>query len=520
MEALYVKESSLTEKAKAQILRTFEYRFYDEKACARCEVLPDRHTDVCDACPAFKGQRATAKPVTLNETSFISVPRGGYDRLIDILDTRGYEDILVKSKFPEADDFHRPIRLLPTTKLHVYQEEAVQAILKFKGGIIKAPPRAGKTLLSVAAICRIGKKALILASQRDWLMQFRETFLGSETQPGFTNARESQIGFPKKLADFDKYDVCLCTVQSFMNENGKKILEEIKDLFEITVVDEVHGGGALATSRVLSRLNSRYRIGLTGTPDRKDGLFLIVEDLFGDIIYDAKVARMRPIVSLLRTPGKFHISKGGGQNAFTSLQTRLENNTPRRDAILKEAIRLSKQGHLVLIPMSRVASILNWVREINYETERPGYALPFYGGLKKDRREEIIKIARNYDCRILIGNIALLQVGLNIPRASCLIEIGVNNNLPKAEQRFSRILTPMDGKPTPLIVFTLDDSDVMRKCRRSEYWNALKPKINPRIDPCVERELMEWFQEETANLKGKRRGKNVRAQHPSLNEGF
>jgi superfamily II DNA or RNA helicase len=208
---------------------------------------------------------------------------------------------------------------------------------------------------------------------------------------------------------------------------------------------------------------------------------------------------MRPLVDYVTPPGKYEI-KGMGNAGFTYLISKLENNTPRRNYLVKEIIKRAKQGHLVLVPMTRVNAILNYVRDINEEMG-PGYALPFVGGLKKDKRVATIEDARNYTCKIIVGNIALLSTGLNIPRASCLFEVGISSNLPKAQQRFSRILTPMEGKPEPLILFSNDDCDLMRACRRNEFFNLLKPGFNPKIRPEIESALTTYFSQKTGRAR-------------------
>jgi superfamily II DNA or RNA helicase len=426
------------------------------------------------------------------ESTVLSIPRGAKKKLSAYLRDKGYTKFTFEKHLPVLTPLSRPIKL--TSDLRSYQVEAVDAAIEAKHGVICSPPRSGKTVMGAAIVAKLGYKALIIASQRDWLNNFKETFLGSDTQEKFTNAKPSQVGFASSIEDFKKFDVCLATPQQFMSDSGKKKLEAIKDMFPIVIIDEVHGIPALQTARVISRFNTHYTIGLSGTPDRKAGDYIIADDLVGPVCYKANIERLRPVVNVIRPPGKYEI----GQNGFTFLISKLENNTPRRNFIVKEAIRRAEQGHLVLIPLTRVNAILNYVRDIN-AAMGPKYALPFYGGLKGDQRKSFIEDARNYKSRIVVGNISLLSTGLNIPRASCLFEVGVNSNLPKAEQRFSRILTPLEGKPTPTIVFVLDDCDVMAKTRRTEYWNCLKPVFNPIVPPEVQAELNSYFSSKKKN---------------------
>lgn len=263
---------------------------------------------------------------------------------------------------------------------------------------------------------------------------------------------------------------------------------------DLALVHNCHGVPALATSRVLSSFNAKWVIGLSGTPARKITVEIqVAHHLIGDVIYETKTERLRPQVQLLQMPGEFQINNKMGRGALTHLQSKLEGDSARRKAIINHALKLVKQGHLVMIPLTRVRSILEWTRRINEEMERPGFAIPFYGGMPKDMRVKAMDRLRLYKSKIVVGNISMLSVGLNIPRASALIECGVTSNIPKAEQRFARPLTPMEGKPNPVIVFTLDNCDFMRRCRRNEFYNALVPKYDPVLKPEDRSTLNNWF---------------------------
>lgn len=468
-------------------------RIYQENQCKKCPYLEDRHSENCQNCQAFLGARQTCKKVVYKGEDYLSIPRGRRDYIEKLVQVLPHDEVRIKSGFKNLP-MSRPIRLLKTTKLRDYQVEAVETAFKKKRGIIMSPPRSGKTLMGAALIAKIGQKALIIAHQREWLIQFQETFLGSPTQDGFTNARPSQIGFARKLEDFDKYDVCLCTFSQFFSEKGKSILQSIRDKFAIVLIDEVHGTPALATSRCLSQFAAKWVIGLSGTPERKVAVEMDVAfHLVGPVIYKSNIAKVRPRVELLHTPGEFQIDNRAGKGALTSLQNKLETNKPRRRVIIDHAIRMAKRGHLVMIPLTRVRSILEWTRIINEKMESPAFAVPFYGGIAKDTRVKIMERLRRFKSRIVIGNISMLSVGLNIPRASYLMEVGVTSNLPKAQQRFARVLTPMEDKPDPVICFTLDNCDFMRKCRRNEYYNALIKHFNPIVKPEDSRALADWF---------------------------
>lgn len=489
--AYYIPIKDISKKTQQRLLNKFTYKFYEERACNKCENLDERHNDICDACPSYLGTKQTAKVDVVGNKEFLSIPRGGKDRMLDILDRAGYESITIKKRSPPPTPFRRAIRF--TGKLHDYQGPAINTCIKKRMGILKSPPRSGKTVMATALVCKVGLKTLILAHQTEWLSQFRETFLGSDTQKGFTDARPHQVNICKTFEQFQETDVCLATFSTFMSDKGKALLRKIRNLFNVVIIDEVQGVPAKESSRVTAQFNFDILLGLSGTPARKRSEeWQLADDLIGPILVETQVPRLRPKVDILPTIKK-EFKASAGQAGLTFLQSRLESDKARRNIIINDIIKRAKAGHLVLVPMTRVASILAWTREINERMEQVGYALPFYGGLKKEMRMRIVEKARKFRCRVVVGNIALLSTGLNIPRASCLYEIGVNNNIPKAGQRFARILTPMDDKPTPVIVFTMDNCDIMRRCRQNEFWNCLIKDFNPDILPEVKRDLLSYF---------------------------
>lgn len=476
-EAFFIKLKELKPAEVDKLNERHTHMFFEEKACSGCEWNEDRlasETKLSEACPncaAFKGGVTLTKEVKIGDNKYLSIPGGDRKGIKDILKKR---DLKFKSK-REEHKFRRPIKF--TGDLRDYQEDAVQKIIKDKYGVIKAPPRSGKTVLSTAAICRIGMKTIIMAAQREWLDGFYETFCGSETQKPLTNAKKSQVGFAKTLEDFKKYDVCLVTYQTFNSEKGKKLLRKVRDMFTCCFIDEVHMGAATNFAVCISRLNVKYRIGLSGTPSRKDKRFIIVEALIGPIIYEAKVQRLRPHVRLVRTQFKRNFK---GRAQWATIVAALEKDPKRLKEIAEWAIKDVKAGHMVLIPLSQVTPIKALCMAINKIAGKK-LAHPFYGGLHKSIRKPLIEKARNYKAKIIVGNTKLLSTGINIPRASALYEVALSANQENCEQRVSRILTPWEDKPPPLLRIFLDDMDVRKRCLAKEWWGTIMPKFKPII---------------------------------------
>jgi superfamily II DNA or RNA helicase len=475
-EAFFIKIEDIGKKLKDKIIDHYTYRFYEEKSCKECEWLIERHSDNCEDCAAYKGGIQMAKIEKIGDTKYLSTPIGDKAGLTKLLEKKGHE-VKLRKKHKDTD-FKRPIKFTGTLKPD--QKQAVKAIFKYKMGVVKAPPRSGKTVLSSAAVCMIGKKTIILAAQHSWLAGFRETFLGSKTQKPLTNAREKRVGYARKYADFLKYDVCLVTYQTFNSEGGQKLLKKIRDLFNVLVVDEVHGAAANKYAYALSRLNVEYRIGLSGTPSRKDGRMILASNLMGPIIHESIVKRLRPTIHLTRTAYSKADTKSKARSGWSLMVGALEKDKKRIKLIAKWALYDVKNGHMVMIPFTQQKPIAMCIAKINEMAGRK-IAYPFHGKISKNMRDEYIDKARNYKIQVLVGNAKMMSTGINIPRASMLYEVTLSSNMENCEQRISRVLTPYDGKPSPGVRMFLDDTAVRKRCFANEYWGCIHKVFKPII---------------------------------------
>jgi superfamily II DNA or RNA helicase len=137
-------------------------------------------------------------------------------------------------------------------------------------------------------------------------------------------------------------------------------------------------------------------------------------------------------------------------------------------------------------------------------------AVAFWGGLGKDKdgrklRDVYIEKARKYQVKVIVGNAKMVSTGINIPRASCLYDCSPSANAENAEQRYSRILTPWEDKPPPIIRFFLDQLTARKRCLSMEIYKVLIPKFRPIIQD-----------KDFEALKSYLKSKPIQAQHFEL----
>ena len=122
----------------------------------------------------------------------------------------------------------RAVQYHPDIKLYPYQEEAVEAALKYKNGILVMPCGAGKTITGLSVIARIGGRALWLTHTQDLLNQSldkaKSIFNDDVKSYGIITAGKVNVGS----------SITFATIQTL----AKVDLSDLKDAFDIIVVDE------------------------------------------------------------------------------------------------------------------------------------------------------------------------------------------------------------------------------------------------------------------------------------------
>ena len=480
-DSLYIPIHRVNDEQYERVEKKFEREvFKDEKTCEQCDYFSERPCDICTDCPNYEGKVKMHSIVKKDSgKKFLRLPFGSRTAVEKIFGPVTFvnknEDVPMK----KAIEF--------TGELREDQVRATKKMFNAEFGVLKSPPRSGKTVMCAYLVCKLSQKTLILASQKDWLDNFHETFVGSETQTPLTNIKGKSIGFPKTLADFEKYDICLVTYQKFLSAKGKKLLKAISKMFGILLIDEVQAVGAKEFATVVSKIHTRYKIGVSGTPQRKDSKEYIIYSLLGPIFYENHVEKLRPRLEYVRTE-----LAGKMPQTWTYMVNKVEEDPKRLKLIAETAIQDVRNKHLVFIPLGRVKVIKALVKAINIMCGKQ-IAAAFYGGITKEKRISVIQKARDYKYKIIVGNTRLLSTGINIPRASMLYQVTPSANLPKAQQRFARILTPYDGKPEPVFKYFLDDVDVIRSCMRKEHWQCVIPMFRPKMTGHVKETLEAYF---------------------------
>ncbi|HYF61505.1 MAG TPA: DEAD/DEAH box helicase, partial [Herpetosiphonaceae bacterium] len=154
-----------------------------------------------------------------------------------------------------------------------YQEEALAAWADADGrGVVVLPTGAGKTVLAMMAIERVKLRTLIVVPTIELLYQWRDTVVKTLGVPA---AKVGVIGDGLRQLR----PITVITYASAAMPEAP-----ITD-FGLLVCDEVHHLPSQSYSEIARRANTPYRLGLTATPERSDGLHRALDRLIGPEVY-------------------------------------------------------------------------------------------------------------------------------------------------------------------------------------------------------------------------------------------
>jgi len=156
------------------------------------------------------------------------------------------------------------------------QVEVVNSYLKPEphDGMICLQTGGGKTVCALYIASQLKVKTLIIVHNTflkdQWEDRIR-AFLPSVT-----------IGHLQgETADVDK-DIVIAMIQSIsMKEYPKEVFRG----FGLTVIDECHHIASEVFVQAFQKITSKHMLGLSATPDRKDGLMYVIEWFLGPILY-------------------------------------------------------------------------------------------------------------------------------------------------------------------------------------------------------------------------------------------
>ncbi len=273
----------------------------------------------------------------------VALPRGCQADLEELLRAHGIALDVVDERVGGA-----PLDVRFHGTLTAVQESAARALLAHDAGVFVAPPGVGKTVIGTYLVASRACSTLILVHRRplldQWLAQLA-LFLGLERKA---------IGIiaGTKRTPTGRLDVAM--LQSLVRKDS---VADLVAGYGQVIVDECHHLPAVQFERVLREVKARHVIGLTATPQRRDGRQPVTEMQLGPVRFkiDAKSqAAARPFEHrLVVRETSFCASQPDRDAGIQDLYAALARDEARNAIILNDVVRALQDGRSPILLTER-----------------------------------------------------------------------------------------------------------------------------------------------------------------------
>lgn len=311
-----------------------------------------------------------------------------------------------------------------TGSLRDYQKNAVAS---FKGnGVLCLGCGYGKTVTSLAIAARMKRKTLIVVHKEFLANQWSERI--SQFCPGSTVGR-----IQGDVWNVDGHDFVIAMIQTLCVRDHAR---EAFDMFGLVIVDEAHHVGAPAFSKAMFKVRPEFTLGLTATPERKDGLTKILYWFLGDVFFtlgtstDVKTLQVNridfdhPSYRGPPTLNKF------GKISMAHMINHIVDIPERNELILKHVLECISRKRKILLLSDRRAHC-----EFLYERLGDEIAGLYLGGMKQEEHE----LASQK--QVIIATFTLAYEGLDIPTLDTLFLVTPHSDVKQALGRIMRSAT-------------------------------------------------------------------------------
>ena len=296
--------------------------------------------------------------------------------------------------------------------------------------IINAWVSWGKTFTGLAIAGKLGQKTLIIVHtvplRNQWAAEVEKVY---GITPGIIGSGKFDLSSP----------VVIGNTQSLYRR-----IQDIRREFGTVILDEMHHVSSPTFSKVVDTNYARYKIGLSGTIERKDGKHVVFRDYFGQkVIKPPKENYMTPSIWVHRSEIRF---MDGSNIPWANKVTQLAYNEEYVHTIALLAAAFATKGHKVLVVSDRV-HFLQACAELAGDK-----AICVTGEVPHEQRETLMSKITDGKANILFGTQAIFSEGISLDDLSCLILATPVNNEPLLTQLIGRVIRQKEGKRNPIVV--------------------------------------------------------------------
>ena len=361
------------------------------------------------------------------------IPRGYIRQLIDLCHRQAVRFTI--------DDQRRslpPVDFCFSGTLQPFQQQAVDEMGGKEFGTLCSPTGSGKTVMALYLAAQRLQPTLLVVHTKDLAQQWVERigyFLGSSAgQIGTIGGGKKQIG--------EKITVAL--VQSLY-----KCADEVAPKVGHLIVDECHRTPSRTFTEAVAEFDSRFMLGLSATPYRRDQLSRLIFWHLGDVHH--RVDKVRLVESGNVLPAEVIFRETDFKpfydpvNDYSKMLSELTADDERNRLIASDvAGETERQSGICLILSDRKKHCQTLHALLTYRHKVAAELLT--GDLSIEQRQEAVQRIRRGDARVLVATGQLIGEGFDCRDLTTLFLATPVRFSGRVIQYLGRILRPAPGK--------------------------------------------------------------------------
>ena len=324
------------------------------------------------------------------------------------------------------------------------------------GGILSLGCGAGKTILGLYFVSQIKKRTLVIVHKEFLMNQWIERiqFALPDAKIGIVQGNKCEI---------EGKDIIIGMLQTLsMRDFEKDTFNSIGHV----IIDECHRIPSRVFMKALFKIQCKYMLGLSATPNRKDGCTKVLKWFIGDIVFSLK-SEQRNIVKVKRylvdsqdENYNREILNFKGQVQISSMMNQVSLYMKRTKLIVKlinEELK-EHEDRQILILSDRKQQLEDFNKLLKSDgIDSVGY---YVGGMKQK------DLKKSESCKVLLGTFPMANEGLDIPSLNSLILA-----TPKSDiiQSIGRICRVKHENIQPLIIDIVDQFSVFERQAKKRF---------------------------------------------------
>ncbi len=326
------------------------------------------------------------------ELNILKLPRGLMRSVIGLFKKYNLDTTFIDKRFIKDEKF-----LNLKYKVREEQQESIDAILKKDFCLCVAPPGFGKTFIGSKIIESRGVNTLVIVNKNMLLDQWIDRFID------YFEYKKDDIGYLGKSKNKLNNKLDVATMQSLKNN-----IDIIKH-YSFVIVDECHHIPALTFEKIIKSFRGKYILGLSATPNRKDGMEPLIYQQLGSIAYEVK--SKKKVTNKLKIVETNFISD---VDNFSDLLSELINDDIRNNLIL-EQIKLYKDRKILLLT-DRIEHIENFELLLKYNNIE---YVAIHGSLSKQLQKENMDLVGSSS--LVLATTSYFGEGIDFPHLNTII---------------------------------------------------------------------------------------------------